>query len=170
MFINCGAKILAIGLMIMSISMSSDIKAQSSQDKSGNASKRSSRPIPGMFHKEFAALGKRMDETGKEKTTYSGQFFDQNKNSFNAKIIHQLPGMIRLEGFRTDNTAISYNGIQESGIKDRKNDEALVETFLVDVPEGMLESVSNGAAVRLIGRGFESIEFNTNIEDALFVQ
>jgi hypothetical protein len=109
---------------------------------------------PGMFNQQLNALGKRLKTSGKEKTVYSGQLFDKAGNSSPARVIYQLPGLVRLEGFKKSSAAISFNGQEISGITSRKEDEALMEVFVMDYSEGMLASVQQGAAVRLLGRGF----------------
>lgn len=110
--------------------------------------------IPGMFRQHFIALGNRVQGGGKELTTYSGQLFDKKSKSSAARVLHQLPGLIRLEGFKVGGAALSFDGEVENGINSNKSDEALIETFVMDLPEGMFASVQQGAAVRLIGRGF----------------
>jgi hypothetical protein len=110
--------------------------------------------IPSMFLPQLDALGNRVKAKGKETTIYEGQLFDAAGNSFPARVIHQLPGLVRLEGFKGQGAVLSFDGQRINGITSQKSDEDLVETFVMDLPEGMLASVQGGAAVRLIGRGF----------------
>ncbi len=109
---------------------------------------------PGIFLQQAEALGLRLNTPGKERTVYSGQLFDQDGKSSPARVIHQMPGLVRLEGFKDGGASLSFDGRQAIGITNRKSDESLIETFLADFPEGLFASVQNGAAVRLIGRGF----------------
>ncbi len=108
---------------------------------------------PGIFLQQAEALGLRLNTPGKERTVYSGQLFDQDGKSSPARVIHQMPGLVRLEGFKDGGASLSFDGRQAIGITNRKSDESLIETFLADFPEGLFASVQNGAAVRLIGRG-----------------
>jgi hypothetical protein len=62
--------------------------------------------------------------------------------------------LIRLEGFKNKGAVLSFDGHRGNGITSRKEDEALMEVFVMDYSEGMLASVQQGEAVRLIGRGF----------------
>ncbi len=59
-----------------------------------------------------------------------------------------------MEGFKPQGAIVSFDGQRANGITLRKNDEALIESFIMDLPEGLFVSVQQGAAVRLIGRGF----------------
>jgi hypothetical protein len=110
--------------------------------------------ISNIFGQQVHALGKRVQISGKEKTIYTGQLYDKEGRSTPARVIHQLPGLIRLEGFKGQGGAISFDGEKSHGVTYAKNDESLLETFLDDFPEGMLDAVQKGSAMRLIGRGF----------------
>jgi hypothetical protein len=124
-----------------------------SQDKSTATNKEDPRSrVPGMVNRQLMALGKRFNTKGKEKTMYRGQFFDKDGKASPARVIHQLPGMVRLEGFKGSNNLLSYDGKNAKGISSRKEDEELLEVFVTDSVEGMIESMRNGAAVRLLGR------------------
>jgi hypothetical protein len=109
--------------------------------------------IPGMFQPQVRSLGKRAKEKGKERTIYTGQLFDKNGNSSPVQIIHQLPNLVRLEGFKSRNSVLSFDGEQGKGASSSK-EEALIEVFSMDTPEGMLAQVQESAAVRFLGHGF----------------
>jgi hypothetical protein len=111
-------------------------------------------PISNIVDQQIHALGKRIKTSGKEKTVYTGLLFDKDGKSTPARVIHQLPDLIRLEGFKGQGGPISFNGKKRYGISSRKKDESLLEIFTSDFPEGMLDALQNGAAVRLLGRGF----------------
>lgn len=110
--------------------------------------------VPGIILHPFTALGSRVKTVGKEKTTYTGKFIDASSNSSNARVIYQLPDLVRLEGFKGNGPALSFNGKVASGIASQASDESMLETFVMDFPEGMLESVQESSAIRLLGRGF----------------
>jgi hypothetical protein len=128
--------------------------AANSQDRSAQIKGRPLSPVPGMFYGPLNSLGRRLLMSGKERTVYRGQLLDGAGNASPARVIHQLPGLVRLEGFRAQAAVLSFDGQNEHGITSRKSDEALLEIFTMDLAEGMLSSVQNGAAVRLLGRGF----------------
>lgn len=109
--------------------------------------------LPGMFSKQFNAIGIRLKTRGKEKTIYTGQLFYKGGKSSKARIIHQYPGLVRLEGFKDQGGILSFDGERSYGVASGNDDEALIEAFSMDFPEGLLASLQRGAAVRLIGRG-----------------
>jgi hypothetical protein len=111
--------------------------------------------IPSMFQQQLNSLGNRVKAKGKEKTVYEGELFDSAGNSKRVRVIHQLPGLVRLEGFKKDNTQVlSFDGERGNGIAASKEDESLIEVFIMDLAEGMLASVQQSAAVRMLGFGF----------------
>lgn len=125
------------------------VRGESSKDKIYDMS------IPrlsAMFSSQVNALGVRVKVKGKEKTTYVGELFDAEGNSSKVKVIHQLPDMVRLEGFKK-NESLSFDG-EKTYAAGSRDDESLLEVFAFDTAEGMLASVQNSAAVRLLGRGF----------------
>jgi hypothetical protein len=122
-----------------------------------NSSDESGTPIgviSNIFSHQAKALGKRMSIAGKERTVYAGQLFDKGGKSTPVRVIHQLHGLIRLEGFKENGGVISFDGEKSHGITSRKSDESLLEVFAADFPEGMFDSVQNGGAIRFLGRGF----------------
>jgi hypothetical protein len=123
----------------------------SGKDKAAKGAKNPIGPMPSMFNQQLDAMGRRLKVSGKEKTVFRGQFFDKAGNSSPVLVIHQLPDMVRLEGFKAENSALSFNGVRGIGIKN-KSDEILIEAFLLDVPEWMFASAQRGAAVQLLGR------------------
>jgi hypothetical protein len=118
--------------------------------------------IPGLASKHLMALGKRMHSIGKEKTTYAGQLFDKDGNSVSARVVHDLYGLVQLEGFGNKGESISYDGVTTrvsvKGNKDKdavtQKEEDLLEVFVTDTVEGMMDSLRNDAAVRFLGNGF----------------
>src|SRR5262249_41959300 len=69
-----------------------------------------------------------------------------------AQVIVQFPGLVRLEGFKPGVT-LSFDGERTSGVVSAL-DESFIETFLMDLPEGMLASSQESSTLRLMGRGF----------------
>ena len=110
--------------------------------------------LPGDVAPAVAALGRRVERPGSEQTVYNGLFMNSSGNRSDARFIHQLPGLVRLEGFLPGNQSVSFDGNRVFGLSGR-TPEMLLETFVNDTAEGMLSSVKQGAASRLIGRGFK---------------
>jgi hypothetical protein len=135
----------------------------SSQDKASKVTQNPNYRVLGMADRQQAALGKRMKSAGKEKTTYDGQLFDKNGKAASVRVVHDVSGLVRLEGFREKDENLFFDGKKAKSsadgkkIKDdaaQKADEDLLEVFVMDTVEGMFESMGEGAAVRLLGSGF----------------
>ena len=109
--------------------------------------------LPSVAQRQLAALGDRMRVSGKELTIYIGDVVDAAGNRSPAQVIHQLPELVRLAGFKSGQAVLSFDGERPLGVI--SNDDALLlETFVMDTPEGMLASIQDSAAVRLLGLGF----------------
>jgi hypothetical protein len=106
---------------------------------------------PGMFQRFASKLGDRMRNPNKERIVYEGMLTDASGKSSSVKVIHQLDGKVRLEGF--GRARLSFDGERSIGATSKK-DEALLETFIMDSPEGMLSSIQKYEAVRVLGHGF----------------
>jgi hypothetical protein len=101
-----------------------------------------------------AALGRRVQVAGREQTVYVGQFLSPAGNRADVRVAHQLPGLVKLQRFLPGDAVASFDGNQAFGAVGRTA-EVLLETFIHDSVEGMLSSVQQGAASRLLGRGFK---------------
>jgi hypothetical protein len=109
--------------------------------------------MPSVVIPQLAALGDRVRFPGKEKTTFIGQYIDGSANR-PAQMTYQLPGLVRLDGFKPGSASISFDGQRSYGASTAA-DDAFLETFIMDTPEGMLASMRRGAALRLLGRQFQ---------------
>jgi hypothetical protein len=109
--------------------------------------------IPEMLHGQYHALGERVKTKGKEKTVYEGKFFDAAGKSWDARVTVQLPGLVTLKGFNDPKSVLSFNKEQASKSYSR-SDEALLEMFLMDMPEAILGWGHRISALNLIGRDF----------------
>jgi hypothetical protein len=107
--------------------------------------------ISGVFQPEMDALGKRVAEKGAERIVYTGEFAGADAKPVEARVTVQLPRMALLQGFK--DKALAFDGANAKNAN-TPIDTALLEVFLVDTHEGMLESIQGGAAVRLLGREF----------------
>ena len=133
------------------------------RDKANETKQNPADRIPSLAIKHLMALGKRMNSAGKEKTTYNGQLFDKDGNSTSVRVVHDVFGLVRLEGFRDKDEVLSFDGknarssLDGKRIKDdaaQKKDEDLMEVFVMDTVEGIMESMRSGAAVEFLGSGF----------------
>ena len=106
--------------------------------------------MPGVVAQQVEALGARIQRPGKEHSAFTGQFVDATGNR-SVVITYQVPGLVRVLGL--GGQAVSFDGEQVYGSSTRTTDTVL-ETFVMDLPEGMFTSLRNGEAMRFLGRGF----------------
>jgi hypothetical protein len=112
------------------------------------------RRLPGIASPQLDALGTRVRMQGKELTVLTGEYLDASGQRRTAQIVHQLPNLVILRGFALGNRELKFDGNrQPAGLA--PNEEALLELFVSDVVEGMLTSIQDGAAIRLLGREFK---------------
>jgi hypothetical protein len=108
--------------------------------------------LPTDLMQQVKALGARMRTSGKEESAYDGQFVDGAGREKRLHVVHQISGELRIES-PDEKSELSFDGDAAQGIKDR-NGESLVDTFVLDTPEGMVYAFRNGASAQLLGRGF----------------
>jgi len=108
--------------------------------------------LPGAVAQQEAAVGGRVKGAGKEQTIYFGELVDAQGNRSAAQVLHQLPTLVRLEGF-SQGRVLSFDGERTTGVL-TKSDEAAIEVFTMDVPEGMFAALRKGASLRHLGSGF----------------
>lgn len=123
-------------------------KGQTSQVPSGAF------PImPGSVRRQADALGMRWRAPGKAQTTLVGEFITAAGARSTVQVVHQVPWLVRLQGFPSTTPTLSFDGQLPRPLVSR-TDEILLETFVLDLPEGMFASLQAGTAVDLLGRGF----------------
>jgi hypothetical protein len=108
--------------------------------------------LPTDLMQQVKALGARLRKAGKEESDYDGQFVDDKGSQKHFRVDHQISGVLRIDNL-DEKTALSFDGDAVLGIKNRA-DESLVDTFVLDTPEGMIYALRNGASAQLLGRGF----------------
>jgi hypothetical protein len=108
--------------------------------------------LPGDLLVQAAAVGNRLRTPGKEETVLTGRFLTEFSEPKTVRVVHQLSGMVRIEGLR-EKIPLLFDGDLPQGALDRI-DEALLETFVMDTVEGFIYSARSGGALRLLGRGF----------------
>jgi hypothetical protein len=109
--------------------------------------------IPSLFQAHAAALGKRVEVKGRERTVLVGEYLDAQGSAAQVRVVLQLPRMVRLEGFKGRGSVLAFDGDRAKNAATRA-DKALLETFVSDTAEGMLASIQELAAARLLGNGF----------------
>jgi hypothetical protein len=108
--------------------------------------------LPSVVVHQAAALGERV-RPGKEKIIFEGHFADASGNR-PAKVTYQVPGFVRLDGFKPGSARLAFDGERSYGVV-TPLDDAFLETFTMDTAEGMLGATRLGAALRLLGRQFQ---------------
>jgi hypothetical protein len=106
-----------------------------------------------MFDYQYEMLGGRVKTAGKEKTIYDGKFFDAEGKSWNARATVQSPGLVKLEGFYDSKSRLSFDG-EKANKQLGHSDEALLEMFLMDTPEAILEAAATTMGIRFLGGDF----------------
>jgi hypothetical protein len=118
-------------------------------------SRRSTTPgftnLPGIVARQMAALGNRVQIPGKEQTVYIGELLNADGKRGAAQVVHQLPMLVRLDGFSSG--ALMFDGERMTGVA-TKNDEATLEVFTMDLAEGMFAALRNSASLRHLGNRF----------------
>jgi hypothetical protein len=108
--------------------------------------------LPNVVLHQAAALGERV-RTGKEKIVFDGHFVDASGNR-PAKVTYQVPGLVRLDGFKSGSARLAFDGERSYGVGTAL-DDAFLETFTIDTTEGLLAATRLGAGLRLLGRQFQ---------------
>lgn len=110
--------------------------------------------VPSAFLPMVDALGNRARGNGKHHIAYEGEFFNALTGARSpAQVAFQVPGLLKLSGFKQGRAAVSFDGERLAGALGR-DDEALVETFLADSTEGAVAALASGAAVQFLGGRF----------------
>ena len=141
-------------LISVAIVMCFLIASASGQDKASAPERQRFDAMPTTLGPVVSAVGPRLNMKGKERTIFEGQYTDDTGRTFPVKVIHQLPNLVRLEGFGKDAPPMTFAG-KKTTLRKSVIDDALLETLATDTAEGMLASIQKGAAVRLLGRFFK---------------
>jgi hypothetical protein len=108
--------------------------------------------MPSTFWRPLESLGNRVQVPGNERTTFTGDFTDSD-GSRSVLLILQLPGLIRLAGFSRGGGVLLFNGDRpRAGLTSAQ--ESVIESLVMDTPEGLFSAIQRGAAARLIGSNF----------------
>jgi len=127
--------------------------ATGEQGKTARGSKFFQR-VPSAFLPMVQALGNRVHGDAKHHIVYAGEFVDGFTGARSpAEVSFQVPGLVRLRGFKPGRGVLSFDGERLIGHSSRA-DEAMVETFLGDTIEGLVAALDDGAAVQFVGGGF----------------
>jgi hypothetical protein len=101
---------------------------------------------------QMRVMGDRFRSPTKEETALTGRLVTESDRSNTVQILHQRSGLVRIDGLK-ERGALSFDGNLPWGLADR-TDEALLETFVMDTVEGMINSAASGGSLRLVGRRF----------------
>jgi hypothetical protein len=121
------------------------------KDKNGPAKTR--RCVDPQIQRQYDALGARVKTPGKEKTVYEGKFFNAAGESWNARATVQSPRLAKLEGFLDSKSILSFDG-EKANKQMNRLEEGLLELFLVDIPEGLLNEACKSMGLSFLGGGF----------------
>ena len=110
--------------------------------------------LPSALQYQVQALGTRIRTAGKEETALDAQFVNDVGNKKSIHIVCQISGLVRIEGIH-DKRAVTFDGEFTHGVADR-TDESLLDSFVLDTPEGMLYSLRQGASMVLLGHDFQA--------------
>jgi hypothetical protein len=97
------------------------------------------------------ALGTRLQKPGQERETLAGTITNSTGSS-PGKVTFELPNKVRIDWMGATGRSIGYDGTSNwaSDGMLSEQDQNLLETFLEDSPEGMLNSVRQTASLRVI--------------------
>jgi hypothetical protein len=108
-----------------------------------------------MFKTQVDTLGDRFKKPGKERATLTGQFADYTGDKVAAEIIHQYPNAIHARG--VERTPTIFDG-QRIARSPSKMENAVLESFLTDTIEALLNAERSGKAIRFLGADFKSAD------------
>jgi len=127
-------------------------RAQNPQALRREEQSKAPKVLPTEMIQQVKALGKRMRAVGREESIYDGQFVVEAGDPKRMRVEHQISGVLRVENL-DEKTDIIFDGDVVTGVRDRSG-ESLVDTFVLDTPEGVIYALRNGASAQLLGRGF----------------
>jgi hypothetical protein len=107
--------------------------------------------MPSAFWRPLESLGNRVQVPGNERTTFTGDFTDSD-GTRSVLLIQQLPELIRLTGFSRGAVLLFDGDRPRAGLTSAQ--EGVIESLVLDTPEGLFSAIQRGAAARLIGRNF----------------
>jgi len=127
-------------------------QTQNSQARRREEQAKAPKSVPTDLMQQVSAMGVRMRAAGKEESAYEGQLIVESGSQKPTRVVHQISGVLRVENLE-EKSELTFDGDVVTGIRDRFG-ESIVDTFVLDTPEGMLYALRNGASAQLLGRGF----------------
>jgi hypothetical protein len=107
-----------------------------------------------------------MQKKGYEKKVLIGDYWEDGKSKTRVKATIQMPRMAKLEGFKNKNSVLAFDGKSKKNAQDR-TDNALLDTFLIDTAEGMMQTLQELGAMRPLGLGFKTDAKNNHNNSGL---
>ncbi len=112
--------------------------------------------VPAVLTRQYVILGDRLQKPGKERITLNGILTDSTSSS-PVEILLELGGKLRITWTGKPGQKIIFNGTRSTVVGSIPISDDLVEAFVDDMPETIMESVSNGMGVRLLGQRFGDV-------------
>ena len=140
------------GILIISV-LFAPLRGQEMQNGKRQQVFSPSKTLPSAIQSQVQALGARMRIAGKEETVLDAQFMDDVGNKKAIRVVHQIDGMVRIEGLH-EKSALTFDGLFPRGTSDRTGD-ALLDAFVSDTTEGLFYSLQKGASMVLLGHDFQ---------------
>lgn len=127
------------------------IAAVQAQENRNSASTFNPDRVPLQLKSVVLALGSRVQTPGSERITMEGTFAESKGNS-TATILLELPNKARITLTGPTSKSIGFDGQKgsASGASLTEQDEDLLETFVEDSAEGMLNAVRSTASLRVL--------------------
>jgi len=111
--------------------------------------------LPSSVRRHVDRLGERVRSPGRERVILTGELTDASGARFAARVIHQLPVLVRVQGFRPGGIELAFDGSRPGSTGALTTaDEDVMESLAADSVEGFLETLRLGGALRLLGRRF----------------
>ncbi len=112
--------------------------------------------VPSQLRPQLEKLGDRFTETGKERLALSGTITDADQTQSPVEVIYELPNKIRIQrlGARAAVLTFDGNSSRSSAGELDESQEDILESLQADSLDGFFGALSNGAAFRVVGRGF----------------
>lgn len=112
--------------------------------------------LPSLIRPHAEVMGDRLSKPGKERVVFSGVLTDAS-GDVPAQIILQQPVLCRLDKQGANAVSVGFDGAQGFAAQKSQtsaDDEALLESFSDDSPEGFFNAAAGGAGLWLVGRRF----------------
>lgn len=108
--------------------------------------------LPPSFHRQYVALGTRLQASQKERISLSGTLTDPSR-SVSAQVVIEKGGKLSIV-LAGDAKQLIFDGKTAAITSLTSYDSDLLDTFVDDLPETVMAAVAGGNGFRVLGRGF----------------